>query len=62
MSHAQKFLALLLLSFLGTQRPMSAQEVTARLGVGRTLTSAILNEERTVFVHLPTSYDTSKAS
>lgn len=62
MSYAQKFLALLLLSLLGTQRPVSAQEVTARLGVGRTLKSAILNEERTVFVHLPASYDTSKAS
>jgi predicted alpha/beta superfamily hydrolase len=62
MSYAQKFLALVLLSFPGTQRPMSAQEVTARLGVGRTLTSAILNEERTVFVHLPASYDTSTAS
>ena len=62
MSCAQKFLALLLLSLLGTQRPALAQQVTAQLGVRRTLKSAILNEERAVFVHLPASYDTSRAS
>jgi uncharacterized protein len=60
MSYAQIVLALLLLSLLGTQRPALAQQLTAQLGVGRTLESTILNEERTVFVHLPASYDTSR--
>ena len=55
MSYAQIVLALLLLSLLGTQRPALAQQLTAQLGVGRTLESTILNEERTVFVHLPAS-------
>jgi uncharacterized protein len=62
MSYAQIVLALLLLSLLGTQRPALAQQLTAQLGVGRTLKSTILNEERTVFVHLPASYDTSRTS
>jgi predicted alpha/beta superfamily hydrolase len=62
MSYAQKFLVLLLLSLLGTPQPASAQQVTATLGVSRTLKSAILNEERTVLVNLPASYDTSQAS
>lgn len=59
MSYVPRFLTLLLLSVLGTQRPVSAQEVSAKLGVARTLKSAILNEDRKVLVHLPASYDTS---
>ena len=51
----------LLLLVVGTQR-LSAQEVTAKLGVARTIQSAILNEDRKVLVHLPASYDTSAKS
>ena len=36
-----------------------AQDVSATLGVTRTMKSTILGEERKVFVHLPASYDTS---
>ena len=36
-----------------------AQEVSATLGVTRTMKSMILGEDRKVFVRLPTSYDTS---
>jgi len=51
-----------LLLVVGTQRRMVAQEVSAKLGVARTMKSAILNENRTVLVHLPPSYDTSGKS
>ena len=61
MSYVSRFLILLLL-FLGTQRLVFAQEVSAKLGVARTMKSAILNEERKVLVHLPASYDTSGKS
>jgi predicted alpha/beta superfamily hydrolase len=59
MSHVPRFLTLLLLSVLGTQRLVFAQEVSAKLGVARTIKSAILNEDRKVLVHLPANYDTS---
>ncbi len=58
MSSISRFLTLLLLLVLGTQRLVFAQEVSAKLGVARTMKSAILNEDRRVLVHLPPSYDT----
>ncbi|HEY8164846.1 MAG TPA: alpha/beta hydrolase-fold protein [Gemmatimonadaceae bacterium] len=62
MSYIPRFLTPLLLLVLGTQRLVFAQEVTARLGVARTIKSAILKEDRKVLVHLPASYDTSGKS
>lgn len=62
MSRAPKLLTVFLLLVLGSLQPATAQEVTARLGVGRTLQSAILKEAREVIVHLPASYDTSGRS
>ena len=62
MSHLLRFLTLPLLLVLGTQRPVFAQDVSAKLGVARTLHSTLLNEDRRVLVHLPTSYDTSGRS
>ena len=61
-SHPSTFWTLLLLLGLGTQRPVAAQQVTVSLGVSRTLQSAILNEQRSVTVHLPASYDSSGRS
>src|SRR5262245_28060455 len=61
MSHAPKLLTLSVLLLWGNQAA-TAQEVAVRLGVGRTCKSAILNEERSVVVHLPASYDTSGKS
>jgi predicted alpha/beta superfamily hydrolase len=48
-----------MLLILGFPRPTLAQEVTATLGVTRTIKSTILNEDRKVLVHLPSSYNTS---
>jgi predicted alpha/beta superfamily hydrolase len=50
------------LAALGAPRPAPAQEVTAKLGVARTIRSVVLNEDRKVLVHLPASYDTSGKS
>jgi len=61
MSFGLAVLTFLLFSLFSVQ-PATSQEVTARLGVRRPLKSAILNEERTVIVHLPASYDTSGRS
>ena len=44
---------------MGSPQLAFAQEVSATLGVTRTMKSTILGEDRKVFVHLPTSYDTS---
>jgi hypothetical protein len=62
MSSVPRALTLLLLLVLGTQRPVFAQDVSATLGVVRTLHSTLLNEDRRVIVHLPTGYDTSGKS
>src|SRR4029453_1871529 len=62
MSYVPRFLTLLLLLVLGSQRLVFAQEVSAKLGVARTMKSSILNDERKVLVHLPASYDTSGKS
>ena len=62
MSDIRGLLTLLLLLVLGTQRPVFAQEVSAKLGVVRTMKSVILNEDRKVVIHLPASYDTSGQS
>jgi hypothetical protein len=51
-----------LLLVVGTQRLVFAQDVSATLGVARTLHSTLLNEDRRVIVHLPTGYDTSGKS
>lgn len=59
MSYVPRFPTLLLLCVLGTQRLVFAQEVTAKVGVARTVKSAILNEDRKVLLHVPASYDTS---
>lgn len=57
-----RFLTLLLLLVVGTQRPLFTQEVNAKLGVAQTLNSAILHEDRRIIVHVPSSYDTSGKS
>ena len=44
---------------LGSSQLAFAQEVSATLGVTRTMKSTILGEDRKVFVRLPTGYDTS---
>ncbi len=44
---------------LGSPRLAFAQEVSATLGVTRTIKSTILGGDRKLFVRLPTSYDTS---
>jgi len=62
MSHMLRSLTLPVLLVLGTQRTVYAQDVSAKLGVARTLHSTLLNEDRRVLVHLPTSYDTSGRS
>ena len=62
MSHMLRSLTLPVLLVLGTQRTVYAQDVSAKLGVARTLHSTLLNEDRKVVVHLPTSYDTSGRS
>jgi predicted alpha/beta superfamily hydrolase len=59
MSMVPRVLTLLLLLVLGSQRLAFAQEVSATLGVARTMKSSILNEARRVLVHLPAGYDTS---
>jgi predicted alpha/beta superfamily hydrolase len=61
-SYVLGFLILLLTSVLGFQRLAHAQEVSVKLGLARTIKSAILNEDRRVLVHLPAGYDTSGAS
>jgi predicted alpha/beta superfamily hydrolase len=48
-----------MLLILGSPRFAFAQDVTATLGVTRTMKSTILGEDRKVFVRLPASYDTS---
>jgi predicted alpha/beta superfamily hydrolase len=62
MSYARMCLTALLLLLSGAQRLLFAQEVSAKLGVARTMKSMVLNEDRTVLVHLPASYDTSAKS
>jgi len=62
MSHVLRSLTLSVLLVLGALRPVYAQDVSAKLGVARTLHSTLLNEDRKVVVHLPTSYDTSGRS
>jgi len=44
---------------IGSPRLAFAQDVSATLGVTRTMKSTILGEERKVFVHLPANYDRS---
>jgi hypothetical protein len=61
MSCFQRLLTVVMLLILGFPRPTLAQEVTATLGVTRTIKSTILNEDRKVFVHLPASYTTHQA-
>jgi predicted alpha/beta superfamily hydrolase len=52
-------LAVVSLLTLGSSQLTFAQEVSATLGVTRTIKSTILGEDRKVFVRLPTGYDTS---
>jgi predicted alpha/beta superfamily hydrolase len=60
--HTRAFLTVFLLLLSGAQRLVLAQEVSAKLGVARTIKSTILNEDRKVVVHVPASYDTSAKS
>jgi hypothetical protein len=53
------FLAVASLLTLGVPQLTFAQEVSATLGVRRTMKSTMLGEDRKVVVHLPTGYDTS---
>jgi len=48
-----------MLSVMASPRLGHTQEVSATLGVTRTIKSTILSEDRKVFVHLPASYNTS---
>src|SRR5580765_6277267 len=59
MSRVLRVLTVLMLSVLASPRLGYTQEVSATLGVTRTIRSAILSEDRKVFVHLPASYNTS---
>jgi hypothetical protein len=59
MSCVHRLLAVVTLLILGSSRPAFAQDVTATLGVTRTMKSTILGEDRKVCVRLPASYDTS---
>ena len=45
---------------LGSPQVAFAQEVSATLGVTRTMKFMILGEDRKVSVHLPASYNTSR--
>jgi predicted alpha/beta superfamily hydrolase len=62
MSPVLRSLTVLMLLFLGSPRLVSTQEVTATLGVARTIKSTLLSEDRKVVVHLPASYNTSGSS
>lgn len=62
MSRVPRLLILLLAMVLAAQRLIFAQELSAKLGVARTMKSTILNEDRKVLVHLPAGYDTSGKS
>jgi uncharacterized protein len=62
MTLARTFLTVALLLLFGAQRLVFAQEVSAKLGVARTIKSKILSEDRKVLVHLPAGYDTSAKS
>jgi predicted alpha/beta superfamily hydrolase len=62
MKYVLRFVTLLLTLVLGTHRLVYAQEVSVKLGVARTIKSAVLNEDRRLLVHLPASYDTSRES
>jgi predicted alpha/beta superfamily hydrolase len=59
MSCVHRLLTLVMLLILGSPRLVFAQDVSATLGVTRTMKSTILGEDRKVFVRLPSSYDTS---
>src|SRR5262245_14523253 len=55
-------LSAVMLLTLVSPRLALAQEVNVTVGVARTIKSTILGEDRKVFVHLPTTYDTSSAA
>ena len=55
MSCVHRLLTVVMLLILGSPRPAPAQDVTATLGVTRTVKSTILGEDRKVLVRLPTS-------
>lgn len=59
MSCSRGVLTVLMLLTLGSPRLVLAQEVSATLGVARTIKSTLLSEDRKVFIHLPASYNTS---
>ena len=59
MSCVHRLLIVVMLLTLGSRQLAFAQEVSATLGVTRTMKSMILGEDRKVFVHLPASYNTS---
>ena len=59
MSWCRSLLTVVMLLTLGSPRLALAQDVSATLGVTRTMKSTILGEDRKVIVRLPTSYDTS---
>src|SRR4051812_12979752 len=61
MPRVSRYLTLLLLA-VGVPRDVSAQAVSATLGVARTMKSAILGEDRRILIHLPAGYDTSGKS
>ena len=56
MSCCRSLLTVVMLLTLGSPRLALAQDVTATLGVTRTMKSTILGEDRKVFVDLPTGY------
>jgi len=59
MSRVLRVLTVLMLSVMASPRLGHTQEVSATLGVTRTIKSTILSEDRKVVVHLPASYNTS---
>jgi predicted alpha/beta superfamily hydrolase len=54
-----RLLAVVMVLIAASARLAWAQDLTATLGVTRTIRSTILSEDRKVFVHLPASYNTS---
>ena len=60
MSWIARLLTVVMLLTLGSPWLVLAQDVSATLGVTRTMKSTILSEDRRAFVHLPASYETSR--
>jgi len=59
MSCVSRLLTVAIVLTLGSSRLAVAQELSTTLGITRTIKSAVLGEDRKVFIRLPATYDTS---